>query len=239
MAEFWTGSPELPIYGFLIRAAIVYIYVFVLIKILGQRSMLSMSPIDFLFGVIIGDIVGEPLSNGQTDLTGPFATASFIGGTHLFLSYIALKMPRFRRVIEDEPIILIENGIILHEQMRKAKVTMESLLMDLRFNNAIDLTEVDYAILESNGQISVIKKSKYDSLTPADMNQSPPSKGYPSVLILDGHVIDANLKKRYDRKWLDKTIRKHGYKTPKEIFLFTIDNSETVYISPKSTEKTS
>lgn len=237
MLKIWTGSPDLPLYGFIIRAAIIYIYVFVLIKILGQRSMLSLSPIDFLFGVIIGDIVGEPLSDGEADLSGPLVAASFIGGTHLFLSYIALKLPRFRRIIEDEPIILIEKGIILHEQLRKAKVTLDALLMDLRFNNAIDLTEVDYAILESNGQISVIKKSQYDSLTPSDVNQYPKSKGYPSVLIIDGRIIDANLQKTRDIQWLEKTIEEYGYQSVKEIFLMTLDEAGNIYISPKLKNK--
>ena len=233
MLSFWTGSEDLPIYGFLIRATIVYIYIFVLIKVLGQRSMVPISPIDFLFGIIIGDVVGEPLSDGEADLAGPLAAASFIGATHLFLSYMALKLPRYRRIIEDEPIILMENGIILQEQLRKSKITMESFLMDLRFAGAIDLTEVDYAILESNGQISVIKKSKYDVLTPADMNKDLISKGYPSVIISDGRIIDANLNKHKDRDWLNKEIKEKGYKGPKEIFLLTLDRAGTVYISPK------
>ncbi|MDQ0257534.1 uncharacterized membrane protein YcaP (DUF421 family) [Evansella vedderi] len=233
MLDFWHGAQDLPIYGFVLRAAIVYVYVFVLIKILGQRSMTTINPIDFLFGVIIGDVVGEPLADGEVPLAGPFAAAGFIGAIHLFLSYIALKMPRFRRVIEDEPIILIEKGRILHNELKKAKMTVESLLMDLRFKSAIDLTEVDYAILESNGQISVIKKSKFDSLTPSDMGQSPQSKGYPSVIIQDGHIIKANLDKFADEVWLKNTIKQHGYHRASEIFLMTLDGAGKVYISGK------
>ncbi|SDZ68190.1 Uncharacterized membrane protein YcaP, DUF421 family [Evansella caseinilytica] len=237
MFDFWTGAPDLPVYGFLIRAIIVYGYVFLLIKVLGQRSMTAINPIDFLFGVIIGDVVGEPLANGENPLGGPLAAAALIGGVHLFLSYISLKMPRFRRVLEDEPIMLIEKGHILHEEMAKAKLTVEGLLMDLRFNNAIDLTEVDYAMLESNGQISVIKKSRFDSLTPADMGQFPKSKGYPTVVIMDGHIIDANLKKVGDRAWLQNVLQQNGFNDAKDVFLMTADETKKVYLSGKKQVK--
>ncbi|WP_416150661.1 DUF421 domain-containing protein [Salipaludibacillus sp. HK11] len=233
MFDFWGGAEDLPIYGFLIRAAIVYVYVFILIKVLGQRSMTAVNPIDFLFGVIIGDVVGEPLADGEAPLAGPLAAASLIGGVHLGLSYVALKLPRFRRIIEDEPLVLMEKGKILHNEMAKAKVTVEALLMDLRLNSAIDLSEVDYAVLEANGQISVIKKSQYDSLTPNDVNQPTANKGYPTVLIQDGRYIDANIQKVASRKWVDNQIIQNGMKDVKEVFLMTLDGTGSIYFSEK------
>lgn len=231
MFDFWTGAEQLPIYGFLIRAVIVYLYVFILIKILGQRSMGTINPLDFLFGVVIGDIVGEPLSSGELPLAGPLSAAALIAGIHYALNIIALKTPRFRRVIEDEPIVLIEKGKILHKEMKKAMVTTESLLMDLRLRDAIDLSEVDYAILESNGQISVIKKSQYQSLTPTDMQMTSPPKGYPTVLILDGHIVEGNLKKVGTRSWLRDQLQKQGIKDVKDCFLMTIDQGGNIYTS--------
>ncbi len=231
MFDFWTGAEDLPVYGFLIRALIVYVYIFILVKILGQRSMVAINPIDFIFGVIIGDVVGEPLSSGDMPLGGPLAAAALIGGLHLGLSYLALKTPRFRRVIEEEPIVIIEKGKILVEELRKAKITLESLLMDLRLNNAPDLSEIDYAVLEANGQISVIKKTKYDSLTPTDMGQAPKSKGYPSVLIEDGHIIEANLKKYGTIQWLDEQVRKQGFRNVKEVYVLTVDETGQIYAS--------
>ncbi len=195
--------------------------------------MTAVNPIDFLFGVIIGDVVGEPLADGETPLGGPLAAASLIGGTHLGLSYVALKLPRFRRVIEDEPLVLMEKGKILHNEMAKAKVTVEALLMDLRLNSSIDLNEVDYAVLEANGQISVIKKSQFDSLTPSDMNKVASDKGYPTVLVQDGRYIDANIKKVTTRSWVDSQIRKQNIRDVNDVFLMTLDNSGGVYISEK------
>lgn len=231
MFEFWTGAENLPIYGFIIRALIVYIYVFIIIKILGQRSMVAINPIDFLFAVIIGDVVGEPLSSGEMPLGGPLAAAAVIAGLHLFLSYVALKTPRFRRIIEDEPIIIIEKGKILHKELKKAKITVESLLMDMRLQDAADLNEIDYAVLESNGQISVIKKSQYQSLTPYDMQKQTPPKGYPTVLIQDGRIVHANLEKVGTRGWLEEQLQKKGIRHHSDCFLMTMDEGGQIYVS--------
>lgn len=233
MFDFWTGAQDLSIWGFLIRALIVYVYVFLMIKVLGQRSIGTIHPLDFLFGVIIGDVIGEPLSNGDASMTGPTAAAALIAGLHYGLAYISLKTPRFRRIVEDEPLILIEKGRILPEQLKKTKMTMESLFMDLRLNNAIDINEVDYAILESNGQISVIKKGDYEPVTPYDLQIQKPDKGYPSVLIQDGQIIHANLKRVGTLSWLNEQIRRKGFQDPSEIFLLTMDESGQMYISKK------
>jgi uncharacterized membrane protein YcaP (DUF421 family) len=234
MFDFWTGSDELPIYGFLIRALIVYIYMFIILKVLGQRSIGTITPLDFLFGVIIGDVLGEPLSTGNAPMGGPLAAAALISGLHLFFSYVALKTPRFRRIIEDEPIIIIEKGRILHNELKKTKITVESLMQDLRLRDASDLTEVDYAILESSGQISVIKKSSSSPVTTQDLNHvSPPPKGYPSVLVQDGQIIHANVKKFGTIQWLQEQLHKKGINDAKEVFLLTIDESGKIYYSRK------
>ena len=230
--EFWTGAKELPIWGFLIRALIVYLYIFITIKVLGQRSIGTINPLDFLFGIIIGDVIGNPLSSGEVPLAGPLAAATFIAALHLGLSYIALKTPRFRRIIEDEPLILVKNGRILREQLRKTKLTVESLLMDLRLKGTSDLNQVDYAVLESNGQISVIRKSDEDPLTPKNLNLPPlPPKGYPKVLILDGKVVHKNLEKVGTISWLKEKTAELGFNNMEEIFLLTIDEGGQFYYS--------
>ncbi|ARK30539.1 YetF domain-containing protein [Halalkalibacter krulwichiae] len=231
--EVWTGSEDLPIYGFIIRAAIIYVYIFLVVKILGQRSMVAFHPIDFIFAVIIGDIVGEPLSSGNIALGGPLVAASFIAGLHLLLSYLALKNTKVRQIVEAEPIIIIKKGHILVEELRKAKITVESLMMDLRLNQASDLTEIDYAILEPNGQISVIKKSEYNSLSPNDLGKNPDEKGIPTVLILEGNLHTKNLKSLgLTQEWLLKQVYQHGYHDVKDVFLMTIDETCTrIFIS--------
>lgn len=242
MFEFWTGAPgqeDLALYGFLIRAFIVYVYIFLIVKVVGQRSMGSIDALDFIFAIVIGDVLGNPLTDGNMSISGPIVAAGLIAGLHLTLSIISLHMPRFRRIIEDEPIILMKDGQILHNQLRKTKVTLESFLMSLRAKNASDLNEVDYAILEMNGSINVIKKSMFESATVNDLNKTVPSKGYPSVLIADGKIIEANVNKVGNLDWLYEQVLKKGHKDVKDIFLMTINEAGKIYVSPKHTKNMS
>lgn len=231
--EFWSGAEHLPVYAFAIRAIIVYVYILLIVKVVGQRTLGDVDALDFIFGIVIGDVLGNALSQSDISMVGPMASAGLIALLHLTLSYIALHTPRFRRILEDEPIILMKNGVILHDQLRKTKITLESFLMALRLNNASDLSEIDYAILELNGDISIIKKSQYEPVTLYDINRSTASKGYTSVLIEDGRIIEANVKKVGTLQWLDEQIKKKGFKSAQEIFLMTINEAGSIYISPK------
>ncbi|QKS71334.1 DUF421 domain-containing protein [Paenalkalicoccus suaedae] len=229
--EFWTGAEDLPIWGFLIRAFIIYVYIFLVLKILGQRSLSAVNPIDFLFGVIIGDVVGEPLAAGDVALGGPLSAAGLIAFLHLSLSYISLKTPKFRRVVEDEPILLIQNGQILVKAMQKAKVTVESLLMDLRLQGSIDLNEIDYAVLEANGQISVIRYAENEPVQAGQLQVKVTKNGYPSIVIQDGRFIDANIEGKTTRNEIIKELKKQQIQSHKDVFLMTYNQAGDFYIS--------
>ncbi|WP_059103452.1 DUF421 domain-containing protein [Shouchella shacheensis] len=233
MFDFWTGSDSLPIYGFVIRAFVVYLYIFLIVRVLGQRTMSSIDALDFIFGVVIGDILGEPLTDGELPLAGPVSAAALVAILHLGLAFFSLKSTRLRRVVEAAPVVLMRDGQLLPKQLKRMKITLDSFVMDLRLNNIGDLNEVDYAILEMNGRISVIKKTEYESLTLEDMNLSKARKGYPTVVIEDGVVLEENLKTVGNEQWLADQLTKRGYKSPGDIFFMTIDESGSMFVSPR------
>ncbi|MBB6449201.1 uncharacterized membrane protein YcaP (DUF421 family) [Geomicrobium halophilum] len=233
ITDIWTGAEQLPIYGFLVRALVVYVYIFIMVKIIGQRSMANIDPLDFIFGIVIGDILGETVSSGDTDIGGPFAGAAVIAFMHWFLTYVGLKLPLFRRVIENEPFIIIEKGQILDDMLKKCNVTIEQLLMELRQNDASNLNEIDYAVLEPNGQVSVIKKAPYNAATAQDIGLNPQNTGYPSVIIADGQLISKNMKKIMTRQELEKGLKAQGYTSIEDIFLLTVNNAGEWYLSPR------
>ncbi|QQK81926.1 DUF421 domain-containing protein [Salicibibacter cibi] len=233
MTNIWTGAQDLPFYGFIIRAIFVYVYIFLMVKVIGQRSMANIDPLDFIFGVVIGDVIGETVASGDEALTGPFAGAAMIAFLHWLLSYASLKFPRFRRVIEDEPFIIIEKGQILDYMLKRSNITIEQLLMDLRQNDAPDLNEIDYAVLEPNGVISVIKRSPYKSVTPHDLGLSPQNTGYPKVIISDGRVITYNMEKIMTRKELEDGLIDHGYNAIEDVFLMTVNEADEWYVTPR------
>ncbi|QDI90123.1 DUF421 domain-containing protein [Salicibibacter halophilus] len=233
ITNIWMGSQDLPFYSFIVRAILVYIYIFLMVKVIGQRSMANIDPLDFIFGVIIGDVVGETVSSGEEELTGPFAGAAMIAFLHWLLSYAGLKWPRFRRVIEDEPFIIIEKGRILDHMLKRTNITIEQLLMELRQHDTSDLNEIDYAVLEPNGNISVIKRSPFNAATAYDIGLTPQNRGYPKVVISDGKVVPENMEKIMTRAELEKGIIDHGYNAVEEIFLLTVNEADEWYVTPR------
>ncbi|AXF55021.1 DUF421 domain-containing protein [Salicibibacter kimchii] len=233
ITDIWMGSNDLPFYGFIVRAIFVYLYIFLMVKVIGQRSMANIDPLDFIFGVIIGDVIGETVSSGDEELTGPVAGAAVIAFLHWLFSFASLKLPRFRRLVEDEPFIIIEKGQILDHVLTRTGMTIEQLLMELRQHDASDLNEIDYAVLEPNGNISVIKRSPFNAATAYDVGLSPQNRGYPKVIISDGKVVPENMEKIMTHAELEKGIMDHGYNAVEDIFLMTVNEVDEWYISPR------
>lgn len=234
MTAIWDGSEQFPLFGFAVRAAIAYLVLIVLIKILGQRSVSSLQPTDFLYAIVIGDVIGEPLTSGEDSFKGPLLAAFTLTAIHLGLTFTTLKWSKFRRITDDEPIFLIKDGKILRKQMKKTKVTLDMLLMELRLRGYPDVSEVDMAILEANGEISVIPKKETTPATKNDLNIPAPPVGYPVVLIEDGNVIEDNLKRHnLTESWLSKELKKRGVNDTRDVMLATVTKSGELYYSPR------
>lgn len=235
MDSFWQGDPHLTITAFVIRATIAYLFLFGLIKFLGQRTMSSLQAQDFLFAIVIGDVIGEPLVNGETNLSGPFAVALTLTVIHYVTTFMALKSARFRRFVDEEPRILISKGKILRSMMKKTKVTLDMLLMSARLKNVTNLSDVELAILEPNGEISIITRAHANPVTPRDLDLPVTDITMPSVLIKDGHVVRGNLKHHdLTEEWLDEQLAGQGIRSPKDVFLALLESDGKLYISRKN-----
>ncbi|WP_134699083.1 DUF421 domain-containing protein [Ammoniphilus sp. YIM 78166] len=234
MASFWQGDPHLTISAFVIRATVTYLFLFGLIKFLGQRTMSNLQAQDFLFAIVIGDVIGEPLVNGETNLSGPFSVALTLTGIHYVITFMALKSARIRRFVDEEPRILISRGKVLRNMMKKTKVTLDMLLMSARMKNVTNLSDVELAILEPNGEISIITRAHANPVTPRDLGLPAAEIKMPSVLIEDGHVVKRNLQYHdLTEEWLQEQLIQKGIQSPTEVFLALLESDGTVYVSRK------
>ncbi len=232
--EFWQGDAKLSIMEFAVRATVAYVFLFGIIKFLGQRTMSNLQAQDFLFAIVIGDVIGEPLINGDMSLMGPFTVALTLTGIHYVLTFMVLKSSKIRRFVDEEPLILVSQGKILRNMMRKTKVTLDMLLMSARLNNVTRMSDVELAILEPNGEISIITKAQANPITPRDINIPTAKVKMPSVLIEDGHIIQRNLKSHHlSEDWLKEQLKGKGIESSKEVFLALLEADGTVYISKK------
>ena len=159
------------------------------------------------------------------------------GALTYFTNYMALKYRSFRKLMEGQPLIVIHNGKVLEKNMSQERYSMDNLIMQLREKNVFDIADVEFAVLEPNGQLSVLLKSNKQPLTCSDLNVSTQYKGIPSGLIIDGNVILQNLKQNnLSEQWLMDELKKHGIGKIDEVNYASLDASGNLYVDKRRDE---
>ena len=216
-----------------LRTIILYIIVLIVMRFMGKREIGQLQPFELAISIMIADLAtipmaepGIPISNGIIPILGLLVM-------HLTISYINLKSVKMRETICGKPSILIYRGKINEEMMKKERFTINELEERLRGNNISNIGDVEYAILETSGQITVIQKPNKRTTIPEDFNIMPEYEGIPYDLVVDGKVMEDNLKaigKNYT--WLKKQIEKFNMR-PEEALLVTFDGKGQIFCQKK------
>ncbi|SFC85412.1 DUF421 domain-containing protein [Clostridium uliginosum] len=215
----------------LVRAIFAFFSLLIFTRILGKKQISQLTPFDYVLGITIGSIAATL----TTDLSSA-AWTHWIGllawvVLGLGIDLLTTKSRYMAKHIEGEPSIIIINGKILEDTMRKLKYNATNLQHQLRCKDIFDISEVQFAVLETNGELSVLKKSDLQPLTPKNMNIPVPKARIGLDLIYDGIVVDTNLKQiNRDRKWLKYQLKKYGVDDPSEVFLATYTGSGSLYV---------
>ena len=217
------------------RAIVLYILVLIVMRLMGKREIGQLQPFELAIAIMIADLAsipmtdtGVPISNGIVPILGLLVM-------HLLISIINLKSMKAREIICGKPRILIYRGKIDEEALKKERFTINELQERLRDKSIINIFDVEYAILETNGQISVIEKPNKRNTIPEDFGITPEYEGLSYDLVIDGKIMNDNLKileKNYN--WLETEILKFGYK-PEEALLVTIDGKGQIFSQQKNT----
>ena len=217
-----------------IRTIVLYLFIIVGIRLMGKRQVGELEPSELVLALIIADLAAVPMQDfGIPLLSGVIPILTLLSIT-MIISVLSMKSIKFRALICGRPSIIVENGKLHQREMRKNRFTVDELMEELRMKGVTDIATVKYAILETNGQISVLPYSAQQPPVAADMGVQTQEGGLPLVIINDGRVLDHNLKTRgYDRVWLDKQLKSHGAKNPEEVYLLTADDDGRVYFSAK------
>jgi len=219
----------------LARVAIIYFYLLVLAKLMGQREIGRLTLFDFIISIIIGSTAAGALNSSTSSLNGVMITVGALAGFQIFLSLISLKFSRFRRVIEDEPIILVQNGKLLENAMKKTRINLDDLMSQIRLKGYFFLGQIEFAILEPDGKISVLPKSQNRAVTPQDLGLSTKYEGYPTMLIEDGNIIIENLQRNnLSEKWLYEQLQNFKISSPKDVLAAMLDTQGRFYYSLKN-----
>ena len=215
------------------RAILLYIIVLIVMRLMGKREIGQLQPFELAISIMIADLAsipmtdtGVPISNGIIPILGLLVM-------HLVISVVNLKSIKAREIICGKPRILIYRGKIDEKALKKERFTINELEVRLRGNNVVNLCDVEYAILETSGNITVIQKPEKRNTIPEDFNIVPDYEGISYDLVVDGKIMDENLKKLgKNYQWLKKQVEKFNIR-PEEALVVTIDAKGQIFCQEK------
>jgi uncharacterized membrane protein YcaP (DUF421 family) len=197
----------------ILRTIGAVIFVIIIARILGKQAISQMGFYEFAFVIILGSIAGNLAFNIKINAWYFIVSLFTFTLSSLLLSILALKVRKTRKWLSGQPTVLIENGKILEKNLQKIYYSLDTLNQDLRLKDIFNIEEVEYAVLELNGKLSVLKKPTFRQIVRSDLTiPVQPTENFPIELIMDGEIIKNNLKKNDLSEWLDQELKKHKLK---------------------------
>ncbi|MBE3588147.1 MAG: DUF421 domain-containing protein [Thermoanaerobacteraceae bacterium] len=218
----------------LIRGVGAFVGVMVITRLVGKSQVGQLTVSDFVNAIVLGSIAAAMVTDIKESGWYYVFGLLLFGLLTITAEYAALKYRPLRKLIESEPTVVIHNGKILEDNMKKLLYNMDNLMMQLREKNVFNIADVEFAVAEPNGELSVLLKSHKQPLTPADMQVPTRYQGIPSELIVDGVVIQQNLKQNnLTEDWLYRELEKQGIKSVKDVMYASLDSDGHLYVDQK------
>lgn len=212
----------------------MYLVIIVTMRLMGKRQIGQLQPFEFAVAVMISELAALPLTEDDRKIHHALIPIAVLVSCQLLISLVSLKGVRVRDYICGKPSILIRNGRMMEKNMKREMCTINDLLEHLRFNNIQNVSDVEYAVLETNGQLSVIPKSQKRSVTPEDLNIKTDYEGFTIDLIIDGRLISKVLKRvNIQKEWLDQKLKENGINDYKSVFYASIDTKGNLFVQKK------
>ncbi len=219
-----------------VRALILYIIVLIAIRLMGKREIGQLQPFELVVTIMIADLASVPMQDiGIPLLHGVIPILALLVG-QLILSMINIKSGVARRIISGKPTVLISNGKIIEKKLKAQKYTMDGLLEQLRVSGYTNIADVEYAILETSGEISIIPKTESLPATKKDMNIKTEKAGYFRPVVIDGSYIEGNIEDLKISKEQVDGILKNNKLSLEDTFLFLKDENGKTYIQKKEND---
>lgn len=198
---------------------------FVIAKLIGHKQISQLDFFDYITGITIGSVAAELATELEEPLK-PFIAMVVYGGITVVLSLITSKFPKSRKFINGSPTIIMDKGKLYRQNMKKAKIDLSEFLVLCRQEGYFNLDDIQTAVFEYNGRLTVLPVSTKRPVNPEDVNLTPEAEYISTEVIMDGRVLGENLKRRgLDEKWLLNQIKEQGFKNVKEIFLGLCDQN--------------
>ena len=216
-----------------VRTVILYIVLIAVVRLMGKRQIGQMEPSEFVVTMLVANLASIPMQDGGIPLYSGFVPIVTVLGLELVLSALSMRSVKLRKILCGKPVILIENGNILQKNLRKTRVTLDELTGHLREKDVLDLKAVQYAILETNGNLSVFPYPKEKPASAKEAGIQVKKQFFPITLISDGKLMGENLKvAQKSEQWVQRVLQERN-SSVEQTWLLTVDGSDKIVFYPK------
>lgn len=216
------------------KTVLLYLVVVISMRLMGKRQIGQLQPFEFAIAVMISEIAAIPLTEENKNIIDGIIPIFILVICQFIISIVSIKSVRARQIICGRPRVVVKNGTIQEKNLRKELYTINDLLELLRISNVQNISDVEFGVLETNGELSLVMKSQKRPLTPADLGISTEYEGPSLDIIIDGVVHNENLKlANLDINWLMEQLKNKGWSDPKDIFFASLNSKGELYIQPK------
>lgn len=212
----------------LLRTVIIYVFLLITMRLMGKRQLGELEISELVSTLLLSDIASLPITNQEIPLTYAIVPILTISVFEIGTSLLLTKLPRIKALLSTRPSMVIRQGKIDHRELLKNRISIDELISELRQKDITDIEQVDYAIIEQNGKMTVIEKEQYEKPTRQDLGIKIKRCGLCHVVITDGSINRHGLRFiKKDEKWLEKILREH-HTDLKSVYLLTVDDSGSV-----------
>jgi uncharacterized membrane protein YcaP (DUF421 family) len=221
----------------IIRSISTYILLLIAGRLIGRKLISRITFFDFIVSITLGSIAVRIALGSQESPYLAALTVVIITILVVITDYFDMKSVNFRKLVDGEPIILISSGKLLDYNLKKARITVNKLMMQLREKNIFDLEDVAIALIESDGELTVLPKPSKSPITTGDLNIQKNYNGISIDIIIDGKIMHDNLKStNHDRQWLMDQLKTYNIYDVKDVFYAGLNSTGILYISKKQSE---
>jgi len=219
----------------IIRTLILYAAVVIVMRIMGKREIGQLQPFELVIALMIADLAAIPMQDTGIPLLSGIIPIVTLMTLQVALSYCSMKSGKARELFSGRPSVLVENGKLVEKEISYLRYNINDLLEQLRSKNFYNLADVEFAILETNGQLSVIPKSQKRALQPEDLDIKTDYEGMPMTLIIDGNILRENLKKaNLNEQWLKSELHKFGVEDVRRVLFASLDTAGKLFYQLKA-----
>ena len=217
------------------RTFVMFVVIIVTIRILGKRQLGQLELSELVLAIMISEVAVSPITNLDHRLLHGLIPIAVLLVSQLIIAILCMKSVRIRSFIIGKPSIIVQNGQVSQSEMKKNRLTLTELAEQLRAQGITDISTIKYAILESNGSISIMPYTAHAPATHTAHQLPVEDNGLPIFVIMDGRLLEENLKiLGLDQRWLTKELQRRGVPNHKDVYMLTVDENRNIYFAAKN-----